>query len=290
MDIRALRYFLAVAREENISKAAAVLHVTQPTLSRQIAQMEEELGSQMFVRGRHLTLTDAGILLRRRAEEIVELMDKMEGEFETSEDLGGIISIGSGVLKSSRLLSDVMLGFREKYPKVQYELYFNTSEYIKEQLDKGLLDFGLLMEPVDLGKYDYLRVHEKERWGLFMKRTHPLAEKEGIDKEDLKGALLVTPSRLSVQREITSWLGEDIQGLNILASCNILTNAVTLLNRGDVCFLTIEGAFGSQQNEEMIFRPLLPEMATSSVLVWKKFQPFAGTAGRFLEYFKKELT
>ena len=178
MEIRVLKYFLAVAREENISRAAEVLHITQPTLSRQIAQLEEELGTQLFVRGKHLMLTDAGIMLRRRAEEVTELVDRIEAEFSAPEDVGGKISVGEGAIRSSEILMKAMVQFREKYPKVQYEIYSNTSDFIKERLDKGLCDFGLLLEPIDIEKYDFIRIPVKERWGLFMEKNHPLAERK----------------------------------------------------------------------------------------------------------------
>ena len=180
MEIRVLKYFLAVAREENISRAAEILHITQPTLSRQISQLEKELGTRLFERGRRLRLTDAGVMLKRRAEEVTELVDKIEVEFAGAEEMAGKISIGEGALKSSAILMDAMIKFRESYPQVQYEIYSNTSDYIKERLDKGLCDFGLLLEPVDIEKYDFIRFPEKERWGLFMRKDHPLSEKEVI--------------------------------------------------------------------------------------------------------------
>ena len=189
MELRVLQYFLTVVREENISRAADVLHVTQPTLSRQISQLEEELGKQLFVRGKHLTLTDAGIMLRRRAEEVVQLMGKIDEEFREQEEVTGIISIGSGGQFSAAALPEIMEGFRKKYPKVQYEFYTNSANHIKEQLDRGLLDFGLLLEPIDIGKYDYLRMPEVERWGIFMRKDDPLAQKESITRDDLHGAV-----------------------------------------------------------------------------------------------------
>lgn len=164
MNPRSLQYFLAIVREENISRAAEVLHVTQPTLSRQMTQLEEELGTQLFIRGKHLTLTDAGVMLRHRAEEVVSLMDKIENEFQNQHEIGGIISIGCGGLNASHMLPAVMDGFWEKYPKVQYQLYTNRAEYVKEQLEQGLLDIGLLLEPVDITKFDYIRMNEREKW------------------------------------------------------------------------------------------------------------------------------
>lgn len=289
MEIRVLRYFLAVAREENISRAAEVLHITQPTLSRQISQLEEELGAQLFVRGKRLMLTDAGVMLRRRAEEVAELVDKIETEFAEPEEVGGRISIGEGAIRSSAILMKAMVRFREKYLKVQYDIYSNTSDYIKERLDKGLCDFGLLLEPIDIEKYDFIRLPVKERWGLFMERSHPLAEKEYIEREDVKSVPLITASRLSVQKEIANWLGGDTEQLNIFATCNIITNAQIMVEPGEICFMTVEGAMDSFQRENLVFRPLRPALELSSVLVWKKFQPFSRAAGRFLEEFRNML-
>lgn len=285
MEIRVLKYFLAVAREENISRAAEILHITQPTLSRQISQLEKELGTRLFERGRRLRLTDAGVMLKRRAEEVTELVDKIEVEFAGAEEMAGKISIGEGALKSSAILMDAMIKFRESYPQVQYEIYSNTSDYIKERLDKGLCDFGLLLEPVDIEKYDFIRFPEKERWGLFMRKDHPLSEKEVIRRKDLENIPLITPSRLSVQREIANWLGKD-QDLNIFSTCNIITNAQITVDPGQICFLTIEGAMDRFQREELVFRPLCPALELTSVLVWKKYQPLSRTAERFVRVVK----
>ena len=285
MEIRVLKYFLAVAREENISRAAEILHITQPTLSRQISQLEKELGTRLLERGRRLRLTDAGVMLKRRAEEVTELVDKIEVEFAGAEEMAGKISIGEGALKSSAILMDAMIKFRESYPQVQYEIYSNTSDYIKERLDKGLCDFGLLLEPVDIEKYDFIRLPEKERWGLFMRKDHPLSEKEVIRRKDLEHIPLITPSRLSVQREIANWLGKD-QDLNIFSTCNIITNAQITVDPGQICFLTIEGAMDRFQREELVFRPLCPALELTSVLVWKKYQPLSRTAERFVRVVK----
>ena len=287
MDIRVLRYFLAVVREENISRAAEVLHITQPTLSRQIAQLEEELGTKLFVRGKHLSLTDAGMMLRRRAEEVTELMDKIESEFTESEEIEGKIVIGEGALKSSEILGRTMIQFREKYPGVTYEIYCNTSDYIREHLNKGLCDFGLLLEPVDIEKYDFIRIPVRERWGLFMSRENPLAQKSEIRREDLKGVPLITPSRLSVQKEIAHWLEEDIDTLDIFGTCNIITNAQVSADPGRLCFMTVEGAMDHLQEDRLIFRPLFPELSLSSVLVWKKFQQCSRAVEKFLEEFRR---
>lgn len=287
MDILSLRYFLAVVREENITRAAKVLHITQPSLSRQMAQLENALGTQLFIRGKTLALTDAGVMLRRRAEEIVELMDKTESELEAQGDLGGIISIGSGGLASSAVLTKAMTGFRQKYPKVQYDFYANSAEYVKDRLDRGLLDFGLLMEPIDITKYDYIRMSGKERWGVLMRTDSPLTTKNNITKKDLIGLPIITSSRTSVRNELANWFGSDYSNLNIFATHNLITNTVNLVDGAIAYGLTIEGAVELFLGERLTFRPLYPELSMTSVFAWKKFQPFFSTAGRFLEYFKQ---
>lgn len=286
MELRALQYFLTVVREENISKAAEVLHITQPTLSRQIGQLEEELGVKLFSRGKHLILTDAGIMLRHRAEEIVELMDKIESELEEQSDISGTVSIGSGGLNSLKIFPEIMEGFRKKYPKVQYSLHTNNADYIKERLDRGLLDFGLLLEPVDLGKYDYIRLNEKERWVVLMSSESKLTENDYITKDDLKDVPLIVADRLEMQKEIFNWLGNDISKFNIFATCNIITNFAALILQKKAYALTVEGAVNMFDPKLFTFKPLYPELYMTTVLAWKKFQPFSGAAGRFLEYFK----
>ncbi len=286
MELRVLQYFLTVVREENISKASEVLHITQPTLIRQISQLEEELGTQLFLRGRHLTLTDSGVMLRRRAEEVVELIDKIESEFEGQNDISGIISVGSGSLNSSKILPNVMKTFQQKYPRVQYELYTNNADHVKERLDKGLLDFGLLLEPVDIAKYDYIRLKDKERWGILMPADCPLAEKEYVTREDLYKLPLITSNRLSLQKEISNWFDNDLSQLNIFATYNIITNVAMFVSHGIAYALTIEGAVDLFNPNLLVFKPLYPELSMTSVLVWKKFQPFSSASNKFLEYLK----
>ena len=289
MELRVLQYFLAVVREENISRAAESLHVTQPTLSRQMAQLEEELGTPLFIRGKHLTLTDAGVMLRRRAEEVVSLINKIESEFEEQNEVGGIISIGSGGLSAVEFLLPAMQSFREKYPKVQFQFYTNSAEYVKERLDQGLLDFGLLLEPIDITKYDYLRMPAKEKWGLLLRSDSPLAEKEYITHDDLQSIPLITTDRLSLQNELQHWLGKPFSELDIFATYNIITNVAMLVNSGAASALTIEGAVNLFGSDKLTFKPLFPELSMTSVLAWKKFQPSFGASGKFLEYLKTML-
>lgn len=286
MELRVLQYFLTVVREENISRAADVLHVTQPTLSRQMMQLEEELGTQLFIRGRHLELTDAGIMLRHRAEEVCALVDKIENEFEEQNEVAGEISVGSGGLMALQELFPTMNQFHRKYPKVQFRFHTNSAEYIKERLEQGLLDIGLLLEPIDLTKYEYIRMNSKEIWGLLFAREHPLADREYITKEDLFGLPLITADRFSVQKELANWLGRSLSELDILATYNIITNVAALVDTGIASALTIEGAVNLLDKGHLVFRPLYPELSMTSVMVWKKFQPNFSAAGKFLEHYK----
>ena len=180
MEIRVLRYFLAVVREESITKAAEALHITQPTLSRQLSQMEDEVGVRLFDRGTcKITLTNEGILLRRRAEEILQLVDTTERELvEQDEQVEGKISIGCGEIAAVRMLPELIRTFREKYTRVSFDIFTATADLVKEQMDKGLLDIGLLLEPVDMEKYDFIRLDMKENWVVLMRPDNPLAEKK----------------------------------------------------------------------------------------------------------------
>ena len=180
MELRVLRYYLAVAREENITRAAEILHITQPTLSRQMSELEEELHTRLFERtNRKIILTESGLLLRRRAEELVALADKIEQDFlDNDDELTGLISIGAGVSAAvSETLPDLLKEYSQNYPQVRFELHTGTAEEIKDKLDKGLLDVGILMEPVEVEKYEFVRLPQKEIWGILMPEDDPLAQK-----------------------------------------------------------------------------------------------------------------
>ena len=183
MEIRVLKYFLTVAREESITKGAEILHITQPTLSRQLMQLEEELRVQLFIRGKNkIILTDEGMLLRRRAEEIVDLVGRTEKEFDEHDNLiGGEIFIGAGETNAMHTLADLIKEFNKEYPQVKYNLYSGNADDIKERIDKGLIDIGLLTEPVNIEKYDFIRLPNKEAWGVLMQKDSPLAKKEYIE-------------------------------------------------------------------------------------------------------------
>ena len=287
MEIRVLKYFLAVVQEENLSKAAEALFMTQPTLSRQIAALEEELGTTLFVRGKKLALTEDGVIFRRRAEEIVQMVEKTEREFsESAANIGGTISIGTGGLYSFGSLTEIMNEFKAEYPNVQFEIYTNSADYVKERLDKGLLDFGLLLEPIDIEKYDFLRMSDRERWGLLVNADSDLAKKEYVTKDDLHDISIITTNRMALQKEFSNWLGADFGELNVFGTYNLLINAAKLVRSGHANALTIEGAADLYNPKQMQFKPLYPELSMTSVLAWKKFQPTGKAVNKFLEKIK----
>lgn len=288
MEIRVLRYFLTVVREESITKASEVLHITQPTLSRQLAQMEEEIGVKLFDRGtRKIKLTNEGILLRRRAEEILQLVDKTEKELvEQEEQVEGKISIGCGEIASVQLLAELFKTFHEKYPNVTFDIFTATADLVKEQMDKGLLDLGLLLEPIDMGKYDFIRMDIKERWVVLMKPDDPLAKKEVVTASDLSELPLILPRRMQVQSELASWFGSYYQNLNVLFTSNLSTNSAVMVNEGLAYSVVIEGAVPFWDSSKLVYRPLYPQLQATSVLAWKRGQPFSLAATKFIEYSK----
>lgn len=283
MELRVLRYYLTVAREENITRAAEILHITQPTLSRQMAELEEELNTRLFERSnRRISLTEAGMLLRRRAEELVTLADKTEQEFKTGgEELMGLVSIGSGVTAAvSEALPELIEAYAQKYPQVRFELHTGTAAKIKDQLDKGLLDIGILMEPIEVEKYDFLRLPQKDVWGILMPEDDPLAEKSAITPADLFALPLIVSWRI-VEREAKAWFGGNTENLNVFCSYDLIDNAALLVERHLGYAFVIEGA--AKNRPGLTFRPLFPEVSNTSVLVWKKYQPANRAVQKFIE-------
>lgn len=288
MEIRVLRYFLTVVREQSITKAADVLHITQPTLSRQLAQMEEEIGVKLFDRGtRKITLTNEGILLRRRAEEILQLVDKTEKELiEQDEQVEGKITIGCGEIASVQLLPELFESFRRKYPLVTFDIYTATADNVTEQMDRGLIDVGLLLEPIDIEKYDFIRLDIKERWVVVMRPDSPLAEKKYITAKDLSELPLILPRRLRVQSELASWFGDYFDNLNVLFTSNLNTNGAVMVNGGLAYSIVIEGTMSFWDLSKITYRPLYPSLTATSMLAWKRGQPFSPASTKFIEHIK----
>lgn len=288
MEIRVLRYFLTVVREQSITKASEVLHITQPTLSRQLAQMEEEVGVKLFDRGsRRITLTNEGLLLRRRAEEILQLVDKTEKELiEQEEQVEGKITIGCGEIASVQLLPELFESFHEKYPRVNFDLYTATADHVKNQMDRGLVDIGLLLEPIDIEKYDFIRLSMKERWVVLMRPDSPLAGKDSVTAKELSELPLILPRRLRVQSELASWFGDYYENLNVLFTSNLSTNAAVMVSHGLAYSVVIEGAVPFWNQSQITYRPLYPDLTATSVLAWKRGQPFSLAATKFIEHIK----
>lgn len=288
MEIRVLRYFLTVVREESITKASEVLHITQPTLSRQLSQMEEEVGVKLFNRGsRKITLTNEGILLRRRAEEILQLVDKTEKELiEQDEQVEGKISIGCGEIASVQLLPILFREFRQTYPRICFDIFTATADLVKEQMDKGLIDIGLLLEPIDMQKYDFIRLDKKENWVVLMRPDDSLSRKEFVTAKDLSTLPLILPRRMSVQSELASWFGDYYERLNVVFTSNLNTNGAIMVSNGLAYSLVIEGALPFWDQSKITYRPLSPSLTATSVLAWKRGQPFSVAATKFIEYIK----
>ena len=286
MEFRVLKYFLMVAREENITKAAALLHLTQPTLSRQLMQLEAELGVKLFHRSKHsIILTEDGMLLKRRAQEIVSLSDKTVQELSHKEDvLSGEIAIGCGETKNMLFLSEQIRKFRQKYPLVQFSIHSAIADDIKERIEKGILDIGLLMEPVDIGKYEFIRMPQKEKWGILVRKDSELAAKESINPKDLTNVPLIMVKRELVKSELASWFGDYYEGLQIAATYNLILNAASMVERGVGVALCFD--LGASFYEDLCFIPLAPTLETGSVLVWKKNQTLGAATSQFMRYLK----
>ena len=285
MEVRVLRYFLTVVREESITKAAEVLHITQPTLSRQLSQLEDEIGAKLFDRGsRRITLTNEGMLLCRRAEEIIELVDKTEKELqEKDEQIEGRLSVGCGEIASVQLLSEIFKNFREKYPRVSFDIFTATADIVKEQMDKGLIDIGLLLEPIDMERYDFIRLGIREKWVVLMRPDDPLTKKETITAEDLSLLPLIFPRRVSVQSELASWFGDYYDRLNIVFTSNLSTNGAIMVRKGMAYSIVIEGAIPFWDMSKIAYRPLYPNLTATSVLAWKRGQPLSPVVKKFVE-------
>ena len=288
VETRLLHYFLTVARERNITNAAKVLHITQPTLSRQMTLLEEQLGVKLFVRdSRPLALTDEGFLLRRRAEEILELLEKTEAEVSAQEEqVEGSVSIGCGELASTKLLMEMVAGFSEQFPRVTFDVYTANADRIKHRMDNGLTDVGLLLEPVEMERYEFIRMPVRERWVAMMPSGVPLARRKYVTARDLDDIPVIMPSRQKVHDEVASWFGDDYEKLRLIGTSNLSTNAALMVQAGMGYALAVEGSmpFLEQSNIRMI--PLYPELTATSVLAWKRGQPISTAVSRFLVYIK----
>ena len=288
MEIRVLNYFLAIAREENFTKAAQQLHVTQPTLSRQIADLERELGVKLFVRSNHnIILTEDGMILKRRAQEILSLADKTKRDFlQKDEVLSGTISIGSGEFRSTKYLAKIIAAFHKKYPDVKYEIYSGNAGNIRDYIERGFLDIGLMSEPIDVRKYNFVNMPINEQWGVFVPDNFPLSEKERISPKDLAGMSVITATGDFNQSRIGKWLGDYKDQVEITATANLPYNEAVLVqeNMGVMLSIKLNCTY-----ENLRFIPLSPILEVSTALAWKKEQIFSTATSEFIDFARKYL-
>lgn len=288
MEFRVLRYFLAVAREGSITKAAASLHVTQPTLSRQIKDLEEEIGQQLLIRGSHdVSLTAEGIILRKRAEEIIDMVAKTKAEFNSGpNNVTGEVYIGGGETQGMRLIAEVIKELRKKYPEIRYHFYSGNAENISERLDKGLLDFGIFIQPSDLSKYDSVTLPVKDTWGVIMPENCELAQKQFVTRQDLIGKPLICSQqairKMMPDNQFRDWFGDDFDKMNIIATYNLVFNAALLAEQGIGYVVTLDKLVDTMKND-VCFRPLSPILQSGLNIVWKKNQVFSPAAKVFWE-------
>lgn len=287
MEIRVLRYFLEIAREGSVTHAAERLHVSQPTLSKQIKELEAELGKKLFIRSSFsVRLTEEGMLLRKRAEEILDMVDKTTGEFKAlCEITGGDIRIGCAESDGIKHLARRIKSLQEKYPRIRVHLYSGDTDDLAERLDRGLLDFVVISQEVDLTRYNYLKLPAIDTWGVVMRKDSPLAEKEAVRMEELLDLPIIT-SRQGIREDLPKWFTEKLDQLNIVATFNLAYNAGVLAREGLGYVITFDKLINTGADSELCFRPLAPRLETPMYLIWKKYQVFSPVAELLLNEMK----
>ena len=295
MELRVLKYFLGVARTGSITAAAHSMHVTQPTLSRQLQDLEYELGRKLFVRGsHHVTLTRDGMLLRQRAEEIMEIVDQTESEFyANSRSVSGDIYIGCGESEAVSLLAEIISTFRSDHPQVRFHLHSGNAVDVMERLDRGTLDFGILIQPVDISRYESIPLPVKDTWGLVLRKDHPLAKKKSVRPADFADLPVLLPKRLLRNEKLTGpigeWFGEWSDSVKVAGTFNLIFNAALLVREGIGCALGLDKLINRTSQSDLCFRPLNPKLEVGLDIVWKKSRIFSEAAEKFLDRLRENL-
>lgn len=293
MELRVLNYFLTVAREGGLTNASEVLHVTQPTMSRQIQELEEELGQKLFIRTtRSMVLTPEGMLLRKRAEEILEMAERTKSEFSAmGSTVAGDVLIGSGETFALKQITDLMAQIREEYPGIHFQIYSGNAEEVAERLEKGLLDFGVFVEPADISRYNSIRLPVLDTWGLILRKDHPLAQKEHITREDLGDVpLIMSRQEMAAQKagnNYLDWFGGSYKLLNVVAGYTLMYNGALMVRSGLGCAVGLDRIVNTTETSDLCFRPFDPPLEAGVVVVWKKYQVFSKAAEMLLEKMKK---
>lgn len=287
MEIRVLKYFLTVTREQSINRAAESLHLSQPSLSTQIRNMEEELGKQLLIRGtkgtRKITLTEEGMILKKRAEEILNLIEKTENEISLSDNIiAGDVYIGAGETDAVRLLAKIAKEIQSNYPDIHYHISSGNAEFVLEQLDKGLIDFGLVFGNVDSKKYNALKLSSEDTWGVLMRKDSELSHKKYITPKDLYDKPLIISHQRNQGGDFSSWLNCNLEKLNIVATYNLLFNASLLVDEGLGYAIVLDKIINTGDNSKLCFRPLEPAVEAELSFIWKKYQVFSKAAEQFL--------
>lgn len=285
MELRVLKYFLTVAREQSFTKAAEQLHITQPTLSRQLAALEEEVGTGLFIRkGRGITLTEEGILLKRRALEILDLEERTLEELKKADELiEGTVTIGCGEFTVVETLAQICKNYKEKYPLVQIAIHTATADSVYEMMEKGLVDIGLYMEPVNTEELEYIRIPGSDHWVVSMRPDDLLAKKEYVEKQDLLDKPLIIPERMGVQSELANWFGKDFDKIKIAFTSNLGTNAGIMVSNGLGYQVSIEGAAKYWREDLLVQRRLYPPITANTVIAWKRNIPYSLAVSRFID-------
>lgn len=286
MELRVLTYFLAVAREKTISKAAEVLNLSQPTLSKQLKELEDELGVTLFIRGnRAISLTEEGIYLMNRGKEILSLVEATTSNLTKNDVISGEITIGGGETSAFEFIGKLLEELREHHPEITIHLYSGNADDVLEKIDKGLLDFGLVIDPVEKQKYEYIRLPLFDSWGILVNKSHPLAEKPTVQPKDLLHTPLLISNQSLVDNQLSEWLGGNIEHFTIIGTYNLLYNASLLVKQGVASALCIDGIVNTADTS-LTFIPFSPSLIANINIVWKKNQIFSNASKEFLRLLK----
>ena len=288
MELRVLQYFLAVAREQSISSAAKSLHLSQPTLSTQLKALEAELGKQLLIRGtkgsRKVLLTDEGMILQKRAEEILELVRMTENELSVSDEaIAGDVYIGAGESDIMRIFARAAKSLQEKYPDIHYHILSGNAAFVQENLNRGLIDFGVVYSPVDTTVYSSMKIPVQDTWGILMRKDSPLAEKEYIQPQDLWDKPLILSSQKTDSWPMVKWFQQDLAKLHVVATYNLVFNASLMVDEGLGYALCFDKLINVSGNSDLCFRPLFPKMEAEAFIIWKRYQVFSKAAQKFMD-------
>ncbi|MFJ5770320.1 LysR family transcriptional regulator [Psychrobacillus sp. NPDC093180] len=291
MEIRVLRYFIAIANQESISAAANYLHLSQPTLSRQINDLEKELGTTLLIRGnRKISLTDEGVFLLEKAKEIVELVDKTEANFNQPEEIiSGEIYIGGGETEAMHIIAKTLKEVLTTSPNIKFHTYSGNADDITAKLDSGLLDFGIVIEPADKQKYNFIQLPAIDTWGVLMLKTSPLADKSFLEPKDLIDKPLIISRQTAGSNEIAGWFGQEIEYLPIVGTYNLLYNASLMVKENIGYAMCIDKLIDTSEDSELCFRPLSPKLEAGLNIIWKKHQVFSSAAKKFLDQLRSNI-